>query len=463
MSGTYRDTQNASRISSIREIGFPVIHQGVTATIMAVLQQLEETQWWSSEKLLSSQMKQISTLLEHAYRTAPFYKDRLSEAGIRQSQALAATDLLGLPPITRADLQESSEEMLSSRIPGSHGKVSPITTSGSTGAPVHLSHTSIDSLFWDAFTLRDHQWHQRDFKGSLAAIRWRSDKHGMAPVGVEQEDWGSPVNQVYESGKGYFLNSASDIGDQMQWLIDVAPDYLISHPSNLAALARRFVQDGKTLSSLKQVRTVGEMVTPEVREVCKDAWNVMLVDMYTSQELGYMALQCPEFDHYHVQSEHVYLEVVNDEGEPCKAGEVGRILVTGLHNFATPLIRYEIGDYAEPGEPCPCGRGLPVLKRIIGRVRNMLTLPSGEQRWPNFGFGQFQQIADIRQFQVVQHTLEEIEMRVVTPAPFDESIELQIKEILIDHLGYPFKITLSYHDELERADNGKFEDFVSLL
>lgn len=463
MSDSYRDSRNSSRISSIREIGFPVIHQGVTASIIAVLQQLEESQWWSSEKLLSSQMKQISTVLEHAYRTIPFYKDRLSDAGIKQGQTLAAIDLLSLAPITRADLHQSGEEILSSEVPRSHGKVFSVTTSGSTGAPVQLSETSIGSLFWDAFTLRDHLWHQRDFNGSLAAIRWRSDKRGMAPQGVVQQDWGSPVNRVYETGKGHFLNSASDIGAQVQWLLKVDPDYLISHPSNLAALARRFLEEAKTLNNLKQVRTVGEMVDPEIREICRDAWNVMLVDMYTSQELGYMALQCPEFEHYHVQSEHVYLEVVNDAGDPCKPGEVGRILVTGLHNFATPLIRYEIGDYAEPGEPCPCGRGLPVLNRIIGRVRNMLRLPSGEQRWPNFGFGQFQKIADIRQFQVVQHTLEEIEMKVVTPAPFDASVELQIKEILIDHLGHPFKISLSYHDALERADNGKFEDFVSLI
>jgi phenylacetate-CoA ligase len=463
MTGSYRDGQDTSRISSIREIGFPVIHQGVTATIVAVLQQLEESQWWSSEKLMSSQMKQISTLVDHAYRTTPFYKDRFSGAGIKPGQALASSDLSRLPPLTRADLQQSGEKILSSQVPRSHGKVFPVTTSGSTGAPVQLSDTSIGSLFWDAFTLRDHLWHQRDFNGSLAAIRWRTDKYGMAPEGVQQQDWGSPVNQVYQSGKGHFLNSASDIGDQVQWLLDVDPDYLISHPSNLAALARRFLQQGKTLANLKQVRTVGEMVDPEIRELCRDAWKVKLVDMYTSQELGYMALQCPGFDHYHVQSEHVYLEVVNDAGNPCKPGEVGRILVTGLHNFATPLIRYEIGDYAEPGEPCACGRGLPVLNRIIGRVRNMLRLPSGEQRWPNFGFGEFQKIADVRQFQVVQHSLEEIEMRVVTPAPFDEVVEQQIKEILIDHLGYPFRISLSYHDELERADNGKFEDFVSLI
>jgi phenylacetate-CoA ligase len=102
-----------------------------------------------------------------------------------------------------------------------------------------------------------------------------------------------------------------------------------------------------------------------------------MVDMYTCQEAGYLALQCPDHPHYHVQSENVLLEVVDDQGLPCAPGEVGRVLVTSLNNFATPLIRYEIGDYAEVGAACSCGRGLPVLKRIMGRYRNLLTLPDG--------------------------------------------------------------------------------------
>ena len=89
--------------------------------------------------------------------------------------------------------------------------------------------------------------------------------------------------------------------------------------------------------------------------------------MYTCQEAGYLALQCPDYPHFHVQSENVLLEVVDDVGQPCGPGEVGRVLITSLNNFATPLIRYELGDYAEVGAPCPCGRGLPVLKRIMGR------------------------------------------------------------------------------------------------
>ena len=116
-----------------------------------------------------------------------------------------------------------------------------------------------------------------------------------------------------------------------------------------------------------------------------EAWGVPLSDMYSGREVGYLALQCPQHDHYHVMSEGNFLEVLGDDGRPCQPGETGRVVVTTLHNYVMPLIRYEIGDFAEVGEPCPCGRGLPVLTRILGRQQNMLTLPTGESRWTQIG------------------------------------------------------------------------------
>jgi len=127
-----------------------------------------------------------------------------------------------------------------------------------------------------------------------------------------------------------------------------------------------------------------------------------------------IAIQCPENDHYHVQAENLYVEVINEDGAPCRPGEIGRMVLSDLHNFTTPMIRYEIGDYAEVGEACAYGRGLPVLNRTAGRVRNMLTLPSGDKFWPSFPEGEMMPIALIRQFQVIQHDLERVEAKLVT-------------------------------------------------
>src|SRR6202012_3802852 len=89
-------------------------------------------------------------------------------------------------------------------------------------------------------------------------------------------------------------------------------------------------------------------------------------------------------DHYHVQSEMLIAEVLRDDGTPCAPGEIGRLVLTDLCNFGMPMIRYEINDYAEVGALCDCGRGLPVLTRIMGRRRNMALDPDGRMFWPSF-------------------------------------------------------------------------------
>jgi phenylacetate-CoA ligase len=187
-----------------------------------------------------------------------------------------------------------------------------------------------------------------------------------------------------------------------------------------------------------------------------------MVDMYSSQETGYLALQCPDHPHYHVQSESVLLEVVDDQGRPCAPGEVGRVLVTCLNNFATPLIRYEIGDYAEVGEPCPCGRGLPVLKRIMGRYRNLLTLPDGSRRWPRLGYeSKLQDIAPIELMQMVQRNLDEIDVRLVVPRPLSATEQESLTGFIQKNLGHPFRLRFEYVDSIRNPANGKIEQFIS--
>ena len=127
------------------------------------------------------------------------------------------------------------------------------------------------------------------------------------------------------------------------------------------------------------MRTFGEILEPVCRATCQQVFGVKVVDMYSSQEVGYIALQCPEHEHYHVQAENLLVEVLAEDGRGCGPGEVGRVVVTTLHNFAMPLLRYDIGDYAEVGASCPCGRGLGVLTRILGRQRNLLVLPDGRR------------------------------------------------------------------------------------
>ena len=162
-------------------------------------------------------------------------------------------------------------------------------------------------------------------------------------------------------------------------------------------------------------------------------------------------------------TESVVLEVLDDTGVPCASGQIGRVVVTDLHNFAMPLIRYAIGDYAEVGKPCTAGRSLPSLRRILGRRRNMIMRPDGRRHWPLTGFSRFDEVAPIRQYQFIQHTREHIEVRLVADEPLSSGQRDGPARIIRDSLGQPFELTLrQLPGPLPRTAGGKFEEFVCL-
>jgi phenylacetate-CoA ligase len=198
-----------------------------------------------------------------------------------------------------------------------------------------------------------------------------------------------------------------------------------------------------------------------MREYFDQRWKLPLTDVYTARETGYMALQCPDGDGYHAQSESAFVEVLNENGTPCAAGEIGRVVVTPLHNFAMPLIRYDIGDYAEVGPQCSCGRGLPVLRRILGRTRNILRLPDGSMRWPTLGTDKLPDIAPISRIKVIQKSLTEIEVRLIAMRPFSDSEFAALREHFLKHFGPHFNWRFVFLDEFPPQAGDKFEDFVS--
>jgi phenylacetate-CoA ligase len=329
---------------------------------------------------------------------------------------------------------------------------------------VKLLATELDRLLWEALTLRDHDWHGRDFKGRLASIRAGTGGPGAAAGGSTFENWGPPVNELYESGPAFALSSNADIAIQARWLEGLHPDYLITYPSNLGALIDHCAAHGVAFGGLREVRTTGETLPPGLRSRCKDVLGVPITDTYSSQECGYLALQCPQSGLYHVMSETVLIEVLDDAGNPCAPGETGELVATVLHNFASPLIRYRLNDHAEVAAPCHCGRGLPTLSRIRGRSRNLVRLPDGTRHWPQVGFYEYREVAPVRQYQMVQHSVREIELCLVVDRPLRVEEERALAGVAQRWLGHPFHVQFSYYaTRIPPGPGGKFEDFISLV
>lgn len=448
-------------VSGVPGISWPAIPNLRASQLLALQFQLEQSQWLPPEEIERRQIRQLGILLNHAYQAVPFYRERLEGAGLIPGRIKGPGDWRKIPLLKRVDIQSAGKSLLATKAPKEHGAPGYSTTSGSSGAPVTVVGTAVTRLFWNAFILRQHLWHRRNFTLKLATIRHFDEPHSNE-VQIVTDNWGSGTVGIVATGPAVSLNIREPVAEQADWLERQNPGYLLSYPSNLFALARHFTESGRQLTKLREVRSFGEILEPHVRVACREAWGVPVTDAYSSQEVGYMAMQCPQHEYYHVQSEGVLIEVLDEHGNPCQPGEIGRVVVTSLHNFRMPLLRYDIGDFAEVGESCDCGRGLPVLKRIVGRQRNMFRLPSGEQFWPTFDFGGTpKDLPPIRQFQVVQRSQEEVEAILVVFRPLSDDEEQRIKSLLTRSLRHPFQIKLTYTDNIPPGPTGKYEDFRS--
>jgi phenylacetate-coenzyme A ligase PaaK-like adenylate-forming protein len=442
-----------SIVSAIPGIGWPAIPSPGAGAVLALLDQLEQTQWLPAVALVERQLAQLQPLLRHAHANVPWYR-RAWAGRFDPAAALRYDTFAALPLLTRRDVQENFDALRSARMPNGHGELTERRTSGSTGAPVRFLSTGLASLFWNAFTLRDHRWQHRDLAGKLAVVRRETEPSAAT-------SWGPATAGVVATGPAVAHSIRADVDTLLDWLHAEQPEYLYTYPSLVRDLALQAQARGVVLSHLREVRTLAESLPADLRELVQATWRVPVTDVYSASETGYLALQCPEQDHYHVQAEGVLLEILNDHGAPCGPGEVGRVVVTALHNFAMPLLRYDIGDYAEVGAACPCGRGLPVLTRILGRVRNTLVTADGKRYWPAFGTRALMEVAPIRQHQFVQKTVDLIEARLVVATPLTQAQEQAVRERIASQLPSGMQLSIVYRERLERSASGKFEDFLS--
>ena len=435
-------------------MAWPPLALGDNAALAALLAQLEATQWLTPAELAAHQVRQLAVVCEHHKTHTPAFAARLRSARVSYVNTLER--LRQIEPLSRRDTQSLGEQFFARQVPRHHLPFGMAKTSGSTGEPVAVRKTAITRLFWSAFTIRDHWWNGRDFGLRMSAIRANISEY------IDAKDWGAPVASLFSSGEAQGIPISTDIREQLRLLRRFRPEILIVYPNNLAAFATIWEKEGYDLTTLRHIKTIGETVSADLRKRIRALTGREIEDNYSSQEAGTIAIQCPASGLYHIMSEALIVEVLNERQQPCREGEIGRVVVSDLLNLATPLIRYDIGDFAEIGPACPCGRGLPTLKRILGRERNLVRLPDGSHNWPLVGFHEFDTVAPVRQYQFVQHAIDEIEFKVVTDHAITRDQEEGLIKIAQQALNYPFRIRIvQSRERLPARPNGKFEEFIS--
>lgn len=313
-------------------VRWPAIPSEKGSECLALLAQLEASQWWPGDRLRAHQLLQLHALLSRVFAAGGAERRRLEIAGFDPNAELHWHVFARLPTVAGPILDRIA-----------HGDSSP-GPYGCRGTPVT-----------DAIIARDHLWHRRDVGAKQAQ---------MFP-GLTNEvfdGWYTALDHVYITGTTVRLSAESPPEEQLRWLRRERPGYLFSTASNIAATAREFIRVGKGLPRLKEVRSAGGVPTEDLAELCSLAWKVEHHHAYCLPGVGPVALQCPERKTYHVQSERAVVEVLDASGWPCASGARGQIVVTVLHDFPEPIIRWETGEYAAWADRCECGRGLPALE-----------------------------------------------------------------------------------------------------
>ena len=418
--------------------------------------QLLASQKQSSSRLNKMVAAQLEAMLQHASRNVDHYSHlkKLQFKKAAQSSALFRM----IPTLTRSEVQSAESALIASELPSGHSIVGRNRSSGTTGNPIEISITNIFHMWQKALALRANIWARRDFKKDLAIIRKFPKSEGFD--GTPQAHWGDSQAYPFQTGTRYMGEiSNTTIEQQFKWLVEHQPAYLLTFPSLAAGLLAVSEQSGFAWKP-KGIMALGESLTDSLRYEITDKWGIGVDDTYSAEECGVIALQCPSHGNYHIQSENLIVEVLDEAGKPCSSGKIGKVVITTLNNFASPLIRYEIGDYAIAGGKCGCGRVGPTLQKIIGRSRHLLSTKDGKI-WPSFGFRKLRNAFGIGMYQARQVAIDKLNFEFTANSTLASDQITQIHAHIAQVLPSGMEISIRQVDEIKRPENGKIEVFIN--
>jgi phenylacetate-CoA ligase len=384
---------------------------------------------------------QLNNLMQHAKRHAPFWQARLAK-WTPDAEPPERT-LKQVDPLTRKELQSEFERLSAKFAKREALGVVRGTSSGSTGTPVSFERCRrLYAPTYAAVGLQCSRWHSIDQRKPLGVIGRRSKDKERAP-------WGAPYRWLGPVAIGFERNTTGrEISEVYDYCARRNPVYLQSGPTLLTQLARHALEHGRKDLRPEKALSLGAVVTQEIREVVFKGLGAAIVDRYSCEETGYIAVQCPKHDHLHVITPMTLVEIVDERGDHCPPGKPGRVLLTGMQSYAMPLIRYEIGDMAEWGEPCDCGITLPVIKRIWGRTSHHITTPDGRKAYPRIYARDFEDIAGLMEYRFVLHQNAVVvaQLRVLEPS---SAITATVSERIQKALSYPYPVRVRYVPKID--------------
>ena len=212
-----------------------------------------------------------------------------------------------------------------------------------------------------------------------------------------------------------YLSIFEEESIQLEAIKKLRPAVIYGYTSSLRILAEKLISNNLEPPFPKILMSSAELMDPATRQLLTEAFGTVPVDFYGSMEFGWIAWQCPQKNGYHINSDCLIVECLKDDGQPVEPGEEGELVITNLHSDAAPLIRYATGDSAIfASKSCSCGRSLPLLSSINGRLADCIVLPDGRKLSPYVITCTVEEIPGVRQFQVIQETDGSIRIRLLS-------------------------------------------------
>lgn len=419
---------------------------------------LLDSQYAPPSMRLVSIRQNIERLVRHAHEFVPFYEHRL--APLFSSNGLSWDRWSEVPILRREDLLSRRDSMQSTRLPKYQGAVLEETTTGSTGAPVTVTHSTYSGDVLAAVIYRGRTWHNLDWGGDI--LSWAEDKKLDVATAREQMGpaWGPPW--LAESiGRSWRVTRMADAGAVLEAIARVRPRYLSCRPTSAQYLALEATRLGMHIH-VDAILAYSTAVSAQERYDCWNAFGAKVIGQYASKEGHNIAYQCPEGDHYHVNDEAVLVELLDDNDQPVVPGQVGRVVITNIHNLAQPIIRYEQGDIALWGEQCSCGRTLSVLQRIVGRTTNLFRFPDGRVVAPIIPDA-LRTLLNAQIWQIAQISPLQIEVRYVPfpgSSPTPGSLEV-VRSMIRDRTHPQASVSVVAVSDIRRSIGGKYVEVVS--
>lgn len=386
----------------------------------------------------------LANLIVHAYNNVPFYHRTWKSLNLKPSDIRTSEDLTKLPVIRKIDIQRNPRDFIARNV--NLDNCTKHLTSGSTGSRV--------TIYCDQKA--------EDFRAAVFTRPFLECGLGIRDKGAFITFVGNfPKKQRWYQMLGFvkriYLSASEPEENNFQALSSYKPDMIYGYSSYLYLIARAIKKIGVKNLKPKLVIGTGELLHEITRKSVENAFNVKMLDFYGSVEVERTAWECHERAGYHMDVDSVITEFVRDN-EVVSSGERGELTLTCLYNYVMPLIRYNIEDTGiQTDEKCPCGRSLPLMKKIEGRSNDFVILKDGRMISPLGLLNAIWTISEemLLEYKIIQMAKNYFVIKIVGKKECSDEIASQIQDSMKEIVGKDSRIEVKMVDEIRKSASGK--------